>query len=85
MQNVEEYIRDASAGKIRKDGMFLFSFRLKLTKSASSSLICLCCVSCDLGENHMGPGAETEVGTYNTSGLKYKASEQRVMGSKLAQ
>ena len=29
----------------------------------SSSLICHCCVSCDLGENHAGPDAETEVGS----------------------
>lgn len=68
-QNIERYNSDASTGKIRKDGMILFRFRLKFTKSVSSALISQCCVLCDLRENHVGSDAETEVGTYNTSGL----------------
>lgn len=55
------------------------------SQSLSSSLIFQCCVLCDLRENHVGSDAETQVGTYNTSGLQYQVSEQWVMGSKLAQ
>lgn len=74
---------DTTAGEIREDGMVLFRFRLKLTKSVSSSLTCHCCVSSKLGENHVGP--ETEVGADSTPDLKYKTSVQQAMGSKLAQ
>lgn len=52
--------------------MFLFRFRVKLKKSMSGCLICHYCVSHDLGEDHVGPDVETEVGTCSTSGLKYK-------------
>lgn len=64
--------------------MVLFSFRLKPTKSAPSSLICHCWVSCDLGENHVGTDVETEVHTSNTSDLKHKASEQQASNGQQA-